>query len=108
MNWLNVVECYIALGWKVWPGTNSLAFGPIRKLWRKLSVVSRVSEPNFIKRFQFKFTDIRNKLECLALAGLSSLVWIFQVREEPTRVKHISVAPHKGCLLDLPIIIRQD
>jgi len=35
-----------------------------------------------------------NNLERLSLASLSSLVLCLQVRPEPTRVKHLSDAPH--------------
>jgi hypothetical protein len=42
------------------------------------------------KTFYGVFINFLNKLECLSLAGLSSLVKRFQVRREPIRVKHLS------------------
>jgi hypothetical protein len=47
-----------------------------------------------------------NKLECLSLAGLSSLVSCFRVTTEPARVKHLSSRPLYGKLLVLPTNIR--
>ncbi len=40
MNWLNKLECYIALGWKGLPMSNTLRFGPEHKLQRKTSAVN--------------------------------------------------------------------
>ncbi len=47
----------------------------------------------FVRLIRAKCTDFRNKLECLSLASLSSLVECLRVRTEPTRVKHFSGAP---------------
>jgi hypothetical protein len=43
-----------------------------------------------------------NKLECLLLANLSSLVLCLKVRLEPSQMKHLSVAPLLGRLLASP------
>ncbi len=45
-----------------------------------------------IKLFTVVVLDFRNKLECLSLASLSSLVQCLQVKREPSRVKHLSGA----------------
>jgi len=48
------------------------------------------------RRLYYKFFiavmyGFRNKLECLSLASLSSLVWCLRVMPEPTQVKHLQV-----------------
>jgi len=40
MNEPNKLECYIMLGWKAFPWTNSLAYWTMYKLQRKWSVVN--------------------------------------------------------------------
>ncbi len=47
-------------------------------------------------------TFLSNKLECLSLASLSSLLSCLRVRLEPTQVRHISGTPLHGRLLASP------
>ncbi len=54
----------------------------------------------------FYVMTVCNKLECLSLASLSSLVKCLLVRLELTGVKHVSGAPLYGMLLALPTTIR--
>jgi hypothetical protein len=46
-----------------------------------------------IKLFTSVIYGFRNKLECLSLASLFSLVKCLRVRPEPTQVKHLKGAP---------------
>jgi hypothetical protein len=48
------------------------------------------------------FTNFRNKLECLSLTILTSLVYCLWVRPEPTQVKCYLATPVYGRLLLLP------
>ncbi len=35
-NWSNKPECFIALGWKGFPGTSAQAYGPLFKVMNKM------------------------------------------------------------------------
>jgi len=48
---------------------------------------------NVIKLLTALFTNVRNKLKCLSLASLSSLVYCLLVKQEPTLLKHFSGTP---------------
>jgi hypothetical protein len=50
--------------------------------------------------------NVINKLECLSLASLSSLILCLLVRLEPIRVRYLSDPPLFGRLLALPANIR--
>ncbi len=64
--------------------------------------------PNVTESFTAVIEDFFcNKLECLSLKSLSSLVECLQVRQEPTRAKHLSGAPLQGRSLAFPTNIRQ-
>ncbi len=74
-------------------------------LLRKLITYARKKVYNIGPRGLYHktlFTDIQNKLEFLSLASLSSLVYCWQVRPEPTWMKHLTGAPLKGRPLALP------
>ncbi len=49
MNGCNKLECYIRLGWKGLQEQIHLFFGPIHKLYRKLSVVNTTLHKTFTK-----------------------------------------------------------
>jgi hypothetical protein len=58
--------------------------------------------PNVTKLFMAVIYNVQNKLRCLFLAGLSSLVKCSQEGLEPNRVKHISDAQLWGRHLAFP------
>jgi hypothetical protein len=58
---------------------------------------------NFIKLFMAVSSEFCIKLKCPSLASFfARIVWCLWVREESTKVKHLSGAPLQGKLLALP------
>jgi len=79
-------------GWWAWV---CMTKGPVtgRRGWGEDQVLIAEAWGLYYKTFYGRITDFCNKLECLSLASLSSLVQCLQVRPELTWAKYLSCAP---------------
>ncbi len=71
--------------------------GKAKNAYQKLVILELFltgARPNHTKRIlRPQFTNDRNKLECLLLASLSSLILRLRVRLEPTQIEHLKGTP---------------
>jgi hypothetical protein len=73
MNWAQYARVLHSLGWKGFPGINTLAYWDIHKLLDQWSVVNMVLEHNVDNYFTLNSRIVPNKLECFIALGWKGL-----------------------------------